>query len=67
MGLSFSVKLHLYLTGNTLIHYGYYFFLSVHKQSWVIYFPFLIAGRNLGNETKTGLSGNQKRGGCTSS
>jgi hypothetical protein len=34
MGLSFSVKLHLYLTGNTLIHYGYYyyFFLSVHKQ-----------------------------------
>ena len=26
MGLSFSVKLHLYLTGNTLIHYGYYFF-----------------------------------------
>ena len=32
MGLSFSVKLHLYLTGNTLIHYGYYF-LSVHKRS----------------------------------
>ena len=27
MGLSFSVKLHLYLTGKTLIH-------------WVIYFPF---------------------------
>ena len=67
MGLSFSVKLHLYLTGNTLIHYGYffYFFLSVHKQSWVIYFQFLIAGRNL--VAKTGLSGNQKRGGCTSS
>jgi hypothetical protein len=64
MSLSFSVKLHLYLTGNTLIHYGY-FFLSVHKQSWVMYFPFLIAGRNL--VTKTGLSGNQKRGGCTSS
>jgi Na+/melibiose symporter-like transporter len=34
------------------------FFFSVHKQSWVIYFPFLIAGRNL--VTKTGLSGNQK-------
>ena len=26
MGLSFSVKLHLYLTGNTLIHYGYFFY-----------------------------------------
>ena len=44
MGLSFSVKLHLYLTGNTLIHYGYFF-----------YFPFLIAGRNL--VTKTDLQG----------
>jgi hypothetical protein len=44
---------------------GIFCFLSVHKQSWVIYFPFLIAGRNL--VTKTGLSGNQKRGGCTSS
>jgi hypothetical protein len=44
MGLSFSVKLHLYLTGNTLIHYGYFF-----------NFPFLIAGRNL--VTKTGLQG----------
>ena len=66
MGLSFSVKLHLYLTGNTLIHYGYiYIFLSVHKQSGDIYFPFLIAGRNL--VTKTCLSGNQKRRGCTSS
>jgi hypothetical protein len=64
MGLSFSVKLHLYLTGNTLIHYGY-LFLSVHKRSRVIYFPFLNAGRNL--VTKTGLSGNQKRGECTSS
>ena len=32
MGLSFPIKLHLYLTGNTLIHYGY-FFLSVHKRS----------------------------------
>ena len=41
------------------------YFVSVHKQSWVIYFPFLIAARNL--VTKTGLSGNQKRGGCTSS
>ena len=35
MGLSFSVKLHLYFkTGNTLIHYGY-FFLSVHTVSKV--------------------------------
>jgi hypothetical protein len=41
------------------------FFLSVHKQNWVIYFPFLIVGGNL--VTKTGLSGNLKRGGCTSS
>jgi hypothetical protein len=40
MGLSFSVKLHLYLTGNTLIHYGYFFFfLSVQKQSYL--FPIL--------------------------
>jgi hypothetical protein len=30
MGLSFSVKLHLYLTGKTLIHYGYFFFISGH-------------------------------------
>ena len=27
MGLSISVKLHLYLTGNTLIHYVYIFFI----------------------------------------
>ena len=33
MGLSFSVKVHLYLTGNTLIHYGYFlcFYLYINK------------------------------------
>jgi hypothetical protein len=52
---------------NIYIHYGYLFvfFFYLYINSWVIYFPFLIAGINL--VTKTGLSGNQKRGGCTSS
>ena len=49
MGLSFSVKLHLYLTGNTLIHYGYFFFfLSVQKQSYL--FPILDCREKLGNK-----------------
>jgi hypothetical protein len=58
-GLSFSVKLHLYLTGKTLIHYGS-FFLSVHKCEVELFISHSLV-------TKTGMSDNQKRGGCTSS
>jgi hypothetical protein len=43
MGLSFSVKLHLFLTGNTLIHYGYF-----SKLSYL--FPILDCREKLGNK-----------------
>ena len=56
MGLSFSVKLHLYLTGKTL--WVIFFYLYINEVELFISHSLV---------TKTGMSDNQKRGGCTSS
>ena len=37
MGLPFPVKLHLYLTGNTLIHYGVFSYQNFCKNIKIIY------------------------------
>ena len=59
MGLSFSVKLHLYLTGKTFNTLWVIFFYLYINEVELFIFHSLV--------TKTGMSDNQKRGGCTSS
>ena len=58
MGPSFSVKLHLYLTVKTNTLWVIFFYLYINEVELFISHSLV---------TKTGMSDNQKRGGCTSS